>query len=125
MRKEYRAVVRRKLDEEQRGFRMAAKHKQYGRGWLREVRQALGIPVEELTRKLKIHRSVIFRCEKREEKQRISLWALDQLAMAMDCELVYSIVPRGKTLVEMAEEREWDKRLRTARLEKEMDGVSK
>jgi DNA-binding Xre family transcriptional regulator len=90
---------------------LAGKQNRWRLGWLREVRQALGIPVAELTRKLGINPSVFFRLEMRERQQTVTLWALDRIAKAMDCELVYSIVPKEGTLEELAERQAWERRL--------------
>jgi hypothetical protein len=43
------------------------------------------------------------------------LRALEKAAEAMDCKVVYAIVPRGgKTLMELAERQRWRKKLRKA-----------
>ncbi len=111
MRDEQRGMEQRRLDEMLRYFRLARKHKLYHSGWLRTVRQALGIPMAELAKKLGVNSSVIFRMEQREAKRKVSLMTLERMAEAMGCELVYAIVPRwGKTLVELAEYRAWEKR---------------
>ena len=60
-----------------------------------------------MARELGVNVSVIFRLEKSEEQKSISLRALEKMAETMGCKLVYAIVPRGgKTLAELAEERE-------------------
>jgi transcriptional regulator with XRE-family HTH domain len=122
MRVEDRAVVRRQLDKEQRFFQMAEKHHNYGPRWLRRVRQALGVRAEDMARELNVNRSVIFRREESEARQTISLKALEKLAGAMGCTLVYAIVPRGgKTLVELAETQLWMKKLEKAEIESRRD----
>jgi transcriptional regulator with XRE-family HTH domain len=110
MRKEQRVVAQRELDKSQRWFRVAGEQNLYRMGWLRDVRQALGVPVAELTRKLGVNPSVFFRLEKRERRQRVSLWALEKMADAMDCKVVYAIVPKEGTLEQMGQDREWEKR---------------
>jgi predicted DNA-binding mobile mystery protein A len=113
MQKEERALAREKLDKEQRFFRVAGKHHSYFPNWLRRVRQALGVPVAEMAHEMGVHRSVIFRMEKSEDRQTIRLKALEQMAEAMDCKVIYAIVPRqGKTLTELAEWRRWSKALK-------------
>ena len=57
-------------------------------------------------------RSVIFRLEQSEGRGTISLRAMARAAHAMDCKMVYAIIPRdGKTLKEMADRRKWTKLL--------------
>jgi ribosome-binding protein aMBF1 (putative translation factor) len=109
---EERAIEREKLDREQRYFRYAARTASYYPNWLRRVRQALGVHVTDMARELDVNPSVIYRLEKSEDKKAISLRAMEKAAGAMDCKVVYAIVPRGgKTLLELAERRRWARRL--------------
>jgi hypothetical protein len=55
---------------------------------------------------------VIFRLENSEDRKSISLKALEKMAGAMDCKLVYAVVPRrGETLMELAEMKRWVRKL--------------
>jgi transcriptional regulator with XRE-family HTH domain len=113
MKSEERVAEREKLDREQRYFRMAARKANPFPQWLRRVRLALGVHATDLARELDVNTSVIFRLEKSEEMKAASLRALEKAAGAMDCRLVYAIVPRGgKTLMELAEAERWRKKLR-------------
>jgi DNA-binding XRE family transcriptional regulator len=114
MRKIDRMRACRKLDEDQRWFWVAAKRNSDRTDWLREVRQALGISVTELAREMKVNRSAIFRIEKREKRKRSSLETLGRIAEAMGCKLVYAVIPKVGTFDELAERREWKKRLTEA-----------
>ena len=108
-----RAIEREKLDKEQRYFRIAAKQASYFPHWLRRVRQSLGLHVADIARELEVNASVIYRLEKSEDKKAISLRALEKAAAAMECKVVYAIVPRGgETLLELAERQQWRKRIR-------------
>lgn len=111
MRKKDRMLACRKLDEDQRWFRVAAKKNSHRTDWLREVRQALGITVTELAHEMKVNRSAIFRIEKREKRKRSSLETLNRMAEAMGCKVVYAVIPKVGTFDELAELREWKKRL--------------
>jgi len=56
---------------------------------------------------------VLFRLEQSEIRGTISLNALERVASAMGFKLVYALVPQRKeTLEEMAEWREWEKKLK-------------
>ena len=103
MRKEARVVLRRELDVRQRLFRTVSGQKGSHGPWLREVRQALGVSMAEMTRKLGVKRAAISGAEEREREMNVSLKTLSRLAQAMGCELVYAVVPRRGTLAEMAE----------------------
>jgi hypothetical protein len=57
-----------------------------------------------------VNRSVVFRHEESEARMTISLRAMNRIANAMDCKVVYAVIPRdGGTLEEMAERRKWEK----------------
>jgi predicted DNA-binding mobile mystery protein A len=117
MRKADRETARRRLDRELRYFRLAAKTKNPTGDLLRAVRQALGIPMKEMARKMKINPSVIFRLERSQARGTISLDALVRVAEAMKCEVVYAVVPQGgKTLEELAEQRLWERVLGSGEL---------
>lgn len=112
MREEQREFARRKLDEELRYYRLAGKAKYPTREFLRTVRQALGLRVADVARALGVNRSVVFRLEESEGRGTASLRTLDRVAQAMDCKVVYAVIPRdGRTLEEMAERRRWEKLL--------------
>ena len=62
-------------------------------GWLKTIRQALGMSSSILAQRLHCSRSNIIKMEQRETKGTISLESLDTVAQAMNCKLVYCIVP--------------------------------
>jgi hypothetical protein len=65
-----------------------------------------------MARELEVNKSVIFRLEKSEDRKSISLKALEKMASAMDCKLVYAVVPRrGESLMELAEMKRWVRKL--------------
>jgi predicted DNA-binding mobile mystery protein A len=113
MRVEERERTRKQLDKEMRPFRVAHKQKHPTQELLRAVRQVLGVPMAELAKKAGVNRSVIFRLERSERRGTISLRAMTRVANAMDCTVIYGIVPRsGQTLEEVADWRKWEKRLK-------------
>jgi predicted DNA-binding mobile mystery protein A len=63
-------------------------------GWAKAIRLALGMTVEDLANRLGVTRSVVSRLEASEQKQTIQLDSLRRVAAAMDCDLVYALVPR-------------------------------
>lgn len=106
-----RFLARRQLDKELKYYRWAAREKNPTQGLLKAVRNALGVPTAEILERLDVNPSVLFRLEQSESRGTISLNRLHQVAAAMDCKLIYAIVPRnGKTLEELAEKREAGRR---------------
>ncbi len=112
MRREQRVVAARELDAKQKHFRLGGKANKNHGPWLRGVRQALGITAVEMAETLKVGRETVFRMERRERSMDISMVKLDQMAHAMGCQLVYSIVPLKRTLTELGEAQAWKKRLK-------------
>ncbi len=108
MRREQRAKTRAKLDSEQRDYQKAAQSDVLCGPWLREIRLALQVPARELAGKLGINRTEIFRAEEREAEKRISLAALERMAEALDCRLVYAVVPKKGTLEDLWLKRAWE-----------------
>jgi len=96
--------TRQKLDEMLLAFRAARIATGERRGWLRAVRQVVGIPVKEVARRLGVCKLEVFRLEKSESESRIILGTLRRAAEALDCDLIYALTPRKGTLEELAAE---------------------
>lgn len=64
------------------------------RGWLRGIRTALGMTSKQLAQRLQTSQSAIIEYEQREIAGTISLGTLRRAASAMDCDLMYALVPR-------------------------------
>ena len=73
-------------------------------GWVKTIRESLGMSASALARKLGITPSSIAKLENAEADEKITLASLRKLANALDCELQYSLVPR-KLLEEILGER--------------------
>jgi predicted DNA-binding mobile mystery protein A len=72
-------------------------------GWLRAIRQALGISLSELGERLHASRQLPQQFEKAESEDRITLRSLRAAANALDCDLVYALVPRADSLQQLKE----------------------
>jgi predicted DNA-binding mobile mystery protein A len=64
------------------------------RGWLRAVRSALKLSQAKVAKKVATTQQAYADLEMAEQRGAISLNSLQRAAEAMDCELVYFIVPR-------------------------------
>ena len=84
-------------------FEQAKQEPRPPRGWLQAVRQALGLSLNAVGQKLKKPRQDILYFEKAEAEDRITLKNLRLVAEAMDCELVYAVVPKSGTIAELAD----------------------
>lgn len=74
------------------------------RGWLKEIREALGRTERQQAARLGISGATLHKSEQSEAEERITLGQLRKLADALDCELVYALVPR-KPLTEVVQDR--------------------
>ena len=63
-------------------------------GWIRTIREALGMSARQLAGRLGVTRQALAFTEQRELDGKISLAALSRAAAALECDLVYALVPR-------------------------------
>jgi predicted DNA-binding mobile mystery protein A len=74
------------------------------RGWLKAIRESLGLTERQQADRLGITGSTLHKSELAEAEERITLGQLRKLANGLDCELVYALVPR-KPLTQVVEDR--------------------
>ncbi|MET0230891.1 MAG: mobile mystery protein A [Rhodanobacteraceae bacterium] len=74
-------------------------------GWVRAIRTALGMTVGQLAQRAGISQPSVSQLEKSEAEGRIQLDTLERIADALDCELVYALVPRRPLSDVVAERR--------------------
>jgi predicted DNA-binding mobile mystery protein A len=61
--------------------------------WLRAIRHALGMTTRQLAKSVGVTQAAVVNAERSEAKGDITLATLRRYASAMDCELVYALVP--------------------------------
>jgi len=74
-------------------------------GWVRAIREALGMTQAQLGVRVKVSRQTVQDLEKAEAERRITLDSLDRLARAMGCRVVYSLVPENGSLDDLRTQR--------------------
>jgi len=67
-------------------------------GWVKAVRSALGMSLQQLANRLSITKQSVQEIEQREKDGSISLKSLRDTARALDMQLVYGFVPKDGTL---------------------------
>jgi predicted DNA-binding mobile mystery protein A len=69
-------------------------------GWLKAVRGSLGLTIRQLAERVGVGHGSIYQLEKREPQKKVTLESLEGAARAMDCKVIYAIVPltRGAKL---------------------------
>jgi predicted DNA-binding mobile mystery protein A len=104
MRAEDRATARRQLDKRLSLLQNAEALARPPRGWVKAIREALGMTTAQLARRLGVAQSRAVTIEQAETKGTITLNSLEKAAQALDCRLVYVLVPR-KPLEALVEDR--------------------
>ena len=74
------------------------------RGWIKAIREALGMTTAQLGKRLGVSQPRVLGIEKAEVSGSIKLESLERAAHALDCRLVYALVPR-KPLEYLVEDR--------------------
>lgn len=96
---------RKSLDLKLNVFASAKREPRPKSGWIRAIRQALGMSTQQLANRMGIQQSGVMLLEAREQKKAVTLETLEKAARALNCELVYALVPKQsleKTLDEQA-----------------------
>jgi len=88
-----RVQARARLDERFAAIGPAARFTPPARGWVRAIRQALGMTGYQLANRMGVKQPSINALERSEAKGSIELATLRRAAAALDCELVYALVP--------------------------------
>lgn len=84
------------LERDLRPFWRARKVAVPKRGWLREIRQVYEVPVHKVAWRLGVKERMVYQLERSEQKGSITLQRLKEAAAALDCDLVYAVVPRSR-----------------------------
>jgi predicted DNA-binding mobile mystery protein A len=103
MRDEFKNLRLKQLDRSLTPFQAAREVPRPSKGWIRTIRQALGVSSGELARRLGTSRQLPLQLEKGEAEDRITLKSLRAAANALDCDLVYALVPRAASMQELME----------------------
>lgn len=104
MRHEERAMARRQLDKRLKNLGNLDTLQRPKRGWMRAIREALGMTAAQMAGRMGISQPSVTELEKNEAAGSITLASLERAARALDCQMVYVLVPR-RPLEAMVEER--------------------
>jgi predicted DNA-binding mobile mystery protein A len=98
------ATASEQLDKRLTELRPLAEAVRPPRGWVRAIREALGMTTGQLGKRMKVHQPRIVELEKAESKGNITMQSLERAAEALGCRMVYALVPL-KPLTTTLEER--------------------
>ena len=88
------AQSRTALDRRFDGMRPAEQFARPVRGWIKAIRQALGMSSAQLAKRLGVKQPTLAGIERSEALGTIGLATLERVAAALDCTLVYALVPK-------------------------------
>ena len=91
-----RYIARQKLDAVGHPWRQLSPAQRVAphRGWITAIREALGMSQADLARRLGVRASSVGKLENAERARTVQLDTLQRAADALDCDLVYALVPR-------------------------------
>jgi len=87
------AQSRSHLDERFKDLGPVTRYASPVRGWIKAVRDALGMSTGQLAKRLGVKQPSVVALEQSEAKGTIELATLRRVAEALDCTLVYALVP--------------------------------
>lgn len=95
--RQMRQLARTRLDARLEGLRSLPRssHLAPRGGWIRAIREALGMPRRVLGKRMGVGEKRIAQLELGEVKGKLNIDSLKRAAQALDCELVLALVPRN------------------------------
>ena len=89
------AVARWALDQQLQPLRKIQPLVRPERGWIRAIRESIGMTTGQFARRLGVAQPRIAALERAEANDAVTLKSLRQAAEALDCVLVYALVPKA------------------------------
>jgi len=89
----FAAESRKHLDERFKRLGPVKRYPSPVRGWIKAIREALGMTTAQLAKRLGVRQPSVVALEQSEAKGTIELATLRRVAQALDCTLVYALIP--------------------------------
>lgn len=93
-RKNLNSLARWALDAQLKPLRALDPLTRPERGWIRAIREALGMTTGQFAKRLGVSQPRVAALERAEANEVVTLKSLRQAAEALDCEFVYALVPK-------------------------------
>ena len=87
-------LVREQLDTSLQKFRPLLEITTPSKGWIRAIRDALGMTARQLSERLGVTQQSVARIEKEEMAGAVTIKTMRRIADSLDCVFVYGFVPR-------------------------------
>jgi predicted DNA-binding mobile mystery protein A len=114
------AHSRSRLDARLKELTPVARYAPPLRGWIKAIRESLGISTAQMAKKLGIKQPSVVAIEQSEVKGTIELATLRRAAEALDCTLVYALVPNRPLEAMVRDQARAFARLRLGAVERSM-----
>ena len=88
-------LAREQLDATLRQFEPLKNIAAPNRGWIRAIRDVIGMTGEQLANRLNVNKQRVSRIEHDEKLGKVKIETLRNVAQALDCVFVYSFVPKS------------------------------
>ncbi|MHC4952000.1 MAG: mobile mystery protein A, partial [Planctomycetota bacterium] len=90
----HKKLTLRQLDAVLKAFKPLKTQTIPQKGWVRAIRDALGMSARQLASRMDVKQQRIVRIEQDEKQGRVTVNTLRKVAEAMECEFVYGFVPK-------------------------------
>lgn len=104
MNSQARLMARRQIDKRIEQLPNLTQLKRPPKGWIKAMREALGMTMGQLAERLGVSQPRISVLEQNEASGSITMESLERAANALDCDLAYVLIPRRGGLNELVEE---------------------
>ena len=94
MKAKHKKLAREQLDSTLKRFESLKTLVPPQKGWIRAIRDALGMTGEQLAARLNVNKQRVSRIQQDEKLGKVKIETLRNVAEAMDCVFVYGFVPR-------------------------------
>jgi predicted DNA-binding mobile mystery protein A len=81
------------LDRRFANYRSLVRERRPSRGWIRAIRQALGMTTAQLAKRMAVPQPRVIELERGEAEGKITVQSLERAAEALGCRFVYVLVP--------------------------------
>jgi predicted DNA-binding mobile mystery protein A len=125
MKAKHKKLAREQLDETLKQLRPLKMLTRPNKGWVRAIRDALGMTGRQLAARLGVNKQRVARIEQDERLGKVKINTLRNVAEALDCIFVYGFVPRDsleqtvRNRVELVARKRMARSNQTMRLEKQ------
>lgn len=103
MKPQTRLMARRQIDKRLGRMPNLTQLKRPPKGWIKAMREALGMTMGQLAERLGVSQPRISALEQNEASGTITMESLERAANALDCDLAYVLIPRCGGLNELVE----------------------